>query len=186
MRSIAKLTEMALIGHEHRYWYQWAWSDICAACELLDVCPNRFSDLMAVTSPRVSVKRNVRFAIMLTRSPDAKPNDMMRTVWASYRHWQRTGEIRGPKTGPFARALQQDLSAVPLDVWMARALDVDHKRLATMRVRYPATDRVVAVAERLGWEPAEAQAAIWAAAVRQAGRNVPIVSVFDEVSIFDI
>lgn len=184
LATIRRLETLALAGEDHRYWYQWAWSDICTACDMLDVCPYTFADLLAVTSPRVSVTRNVRYALMLTNNPDVKPHDMMRTVWAAYIYWRQTGEIRGPKTGPFALALKQQLSAVPLDVWMARALQVDQKRLAANYVRYPATLRIIKVADKLGWKPAEAQAAIWAGAVREAGRNVPFVSVTDNITLF--
>jgi hypothetical protein len=147
--------------------------------------PDRFSDLLAVTSPRVSVTRNVRYAIMLMRDPHIKPHDMMRTVWASVEHYYRTGEIRGPKTGPFAAALRGDLSAIPLDVWMARALRVPHVQVSRVGVNREACKRIRVVARSLGWAPAEVQAAIWAATVREHGRNVPIVSVMSNVTLWD-
>ncbi len=185
MRSIHKLAEMALAGADNRDWYRWAKSDIRAACAYMGICARTFTELLAVTSPRTSVTRNVRYAIQLTAKPTHKPHDMMRTVWAAYTHWRLTGEIRGPKTSPFSRALQGDLSAVPLDVWMARALLVDHKKLATKRVREPAEKRIRAVARILGWKPAEVQASIWAYTVRQAGRNVPVVTVMSNVTLWD-
>ena len=186
MRSIRKLQEMALIGQDHADWYRWAKSDIKAACKQLGCKPKLFSDLMAITSPRVSVKRNIRFAIMIIGRPDNKPHDMMRNIWASVQHYYRTGEIRGPKTGPFARALMGDLSAIPLDVWMARALSVTQVSLATKRVREPAQARIRKVADNLGWKPAEVQAAIWACQVKRAGRTVPVVSVFDLLKLWDV
>lgn len=190
MRSVHKLVNMALSGQEYRDWYRWAKSDIAYACAVMGTCPRKFSDLLAVTSPRVSVSRNIRYAIMLTERPSDKPHDMMRTVWSSVQHYYRTGEIRGPKTGPFARALRGDLSAVPLDVWMARALNVSHKKLATKQIREPAVKRIRAVARILGWKPAEVQAAIWASAVRDIGngkvRRIPMMDVSGNVNLWNL
>ncbi len=186
MHNITTITKMALKGQDYRDWYRWAKSDIAKACKQLGCCPQRFSDIMALTSPRASVTRNVRWTIMLMGSPNVKPHDMMHNIWASVQHYYRTGEIRGPKTGPFARALKGDLSAIPLDVWMARALGVEHTKLATKQVREPAQALIKRVADRLGWPPAEVQAAVWATAARAGGRRPPTVSVFDSLTLWSV
>ncbi len=185
MRTPRTLMRLALAGADNADWYTWARSDIHDACGAMGVCPNRFSDLLAVCSPRVSVTRCVRWAIMLTRDPHAKPHDMMRTVWASVKHYYRTGEIRGPKTGPFALALKGDLSAIPLDTWMARALGVPDIQVSRVACRREACKRIRRVARDLGWAPAEVQAAIWAAQMRQSGRNVQHVAVLSNVTLWD-
>ena len=77
----------------------------------------------------------------------------------------------GPKTGPFARALAGAEDAVVLDAWMARALKIDQAKFANKRIHRKCSDRVRAVAARLGWTPAQTQAAIWTAAYRRHFKN---------------
>jgi hypothetical protein len=185
MRTIATLEKFALAGADYRHWYRWARADIRKACAAMGVDPDEFTDILAVTSPRVSVTRNVRYALMLVENPHVKPHDMMRTVYAAYTYWLETGEIRGPKTNPFSRALKGDLSAIPLDVWMSRALNVPHVQVSRVACRREACKRIRAVARRLGWKPAEVQAAIWATAMRQAGRNVQFVSIMQNMTLWD-
>jgi hypothetical protein len=146
--------------------------------------PDYFSDVLALCSPRVSVTRSIRFAIMLTRDR-VKPRDMMRTIYASVTHYYRTMEIRGPKTSAFAAALKGDLSAIPLDVHMARALGVPHVQVSRVACRREACKRIRKVARDLGWANAEVQASIWAAQMRQSGRNVQHVSVLSNVTLWD-
>lgn len=176
MRSVHKLVQMAVFGTDHMNWYANAKRDIAAAAIILDTDPDVFAQIMAVTSPRVSVTRNVKYAIMLSINPFRKPRGMLSVSWASYIHWLDTGEIRGQKTEPFSRALKGDHTAIPLDVWMCKALDIDQLSLRRQAVFTLATQRVAAVADYLGWWNCEAQAAIWATAVRNAGRNIPTVS----------
>jgi len=120
--------------------------------------------------------RNVKYAIMLSDKPLIRPSGMLRMVFASYLHWRETGEILGPKTKPFAAALKGDIMAIPIDVWMTRALAIPQLSLRRKAVFTLATSRIADCADYLGWWNCEAQAAIWATAVRSAGRNIPVVS----------
>lgn len=174
MKTVQKLVTMALYGQDHMNWYSQARDECHDAAEIIGTCPKRFIDILAVTSPRVSVTRNVKYAIMLSVEPFTRPSGMLHKVFASYQNWHETGKILGRKTRPFALALHGDTTAIPLDTWMCRALSIPAKpSAAQFRV---ATQRVADCADYLGWWACEAQAAIWATAVRAAGRNVPAVS----------
>jgi len=170
---------MALQGQAHMGWYGEAQSDIAIACDILGVDAVAFTEIMAVTSPRVSVTRNVKYAILLTDKPWHKPSGMLGNVFDSYIHWLDTGHIRGQKTRPFADALLGDHTAIPLDVWMCQALRIRQLSLRRNDVFTRATQHIADVADYLGWWNCEAQAAIWATAVRAADRNVMVVSAAD-------
>lgn len=182
MASVAKLIDLALEGADGRHWYKDAAVHVRGAAFILDCDAQRLADILALLSPRVSVKRNIRFALRYVK--DGKfAGDVMRTIRASVNHYELTGEIRGPKTGPFARAIMGDLNAIVLDVWMAVAFGIDQKRFSVKRVHAECSKRIRAVAKNLGWKNAEVQAAIWYAAVRRADRH-PSPYVLVEKNLF--
>lgn len=176
MRSVQSLVRMALYGQDHMGWYESAKLDIEKASDILGLDSVAFTEIMAVTSPRVSVTRNVKYAIMLSQEPFDRPSGMMGGVFDSYMKWLDTGLITGQKTRPFANALMGIHTSIPLDVWMCKALQIPHWSLRRKSVFTRATQRVAHVANYLGWWNMEAQAAIWATAVREGGRQVMVVS----------
>ncbi len=165
----AKLRKLALAGADGRPWYDWARAEISAAAPLLGVSETRLADLLALFSPRVSVKKSVRMAVHYIRT-GAHSHDVLPMVRVGVAHYEATREIRGCKTAPFAKALMGDKSAVVLDTWMAVAFGLDPgwiKDRPRLRRRMAAT--LERVAAGLGWPVAETQAAIWAATVRAQG-----------------
>jgi hypothetical protein len=109
-------------------------------------------------------------------------HDVMSGIRVAVEHYESTGEIRGPKCRAFADAIMGDEDSVVLDTWMGVAFGVDSKRFDAKTLRIECERRIRSVATRQGATPAQAQAAIWAGAVREAGRNVPeflIESEFD-------
>ena len=137
---------------------------------MLGTSPEKLAGYLAVYSPRVSVRRSIRMAYHRIRTGE-HAHDCMRGVRAAVEHWEATGEIRGPKTRAFCAALLGDGSAVVLDVWMARVLGIPQDMLGRVRVYRKGEDRIRAVASVVGWTPAETQAALWVATVKDAGRN---------------
>ena len=181
LASVETLVSLAREGADGRRWYQHAADQVERAAAVLNVEPARLADLLSLFSPRVSVKRSIRFAITYIER-GRFVHGCMESVRAAVRHYETTGDIRGPKTEPFARAIYGDLSAVVLDVWMARAFGIEQRLFDRHGVHYECSRRVALAAKRLGWAPAEAQAAIWTAAVRRAGRNpAPFSIVADQL-----
>lgn len=166
--KLAELNRYADIGASLKDWYAEARTEIGRLCSREGWDYDRFVCILAVTSPRVSVLRNFKFADHYMRTGFFLP-DMMRTIRASVRHYEATGEIRGPKTGAFARNLLGDETALVLDIWMACALGVEQKvvnRKDNMRAAYRLVGTIAA--ER-GWTIAQTQAAIWCGVCKAHG-----------------
>lgn len=172
LRSINGLTTLALNGADHRGWYADASKQIHEWGPKLPAAPHVFADLLALFSPRTSVKRSIKWAVHYARSGEYM-SDVHRSIRFAVEHWKRTGEIRGKKTEPFARALMGDPNALVLDSWMYKAIGIPAHRGEVPTVHAIAASKVFAVAGILSWPIAETQAAIWAGIVREDGRNVP-------------
>jgi hypothetical protein len=162
------LTSLARRGSHGKDWYTIARPELDTIASSLGVTPHRFASILAVTSPKVSVVRNIKFAVHYLRTGEYL-SDMMRGVRASVEHFEETGEIRGPKTRAFRDAILGDQSAVVLDVWMARAMGVDQQEFRRLPKYRKHAQRVRRVAYRLGWTPAQVQAAVWTTARAEGG-----------------
>ena len=118
--------------------------------------PARVSDVLAILSPRVTVDYSIRLANAYLRTGSA-PGAMRQRLQALARY-ETSGIFNGPKVNAFASALQGDPDAVVIDAWMYRA--AREKRTTAKSYRDTAA-KIQRVAIRLGWPPAETQAAIW-------------------------
>lgn len=190
--SVADLCELTRKGQDFRYWYRHARRSIRSVCNIKGWDEDKLIDLLALTSPRVSVRRSIRQAMMLMEG--IEPHDLTRSTWAAIGWWDGTGEIRGPKTSAFAGALKGNEDAVVLDVWMAKALGVNQRQFERPAVRYICKERINEVAAQIneipphwnkGWTPAQVQASIWAATVAAHGRTVRGIELEDELTVFD-
>ena len=152
------------LGADGKDWYNDTTPAVVSAAAQLGVEPHYLADILAITSPRVVVSRNIRMALGYIRKRDTQ--GFLPGVIKALEYYEETGLIRGPKTGAFARALMGDGDAVVLDVWMARALNVDQSKLGTLTIQTAADDLMRRVGKSLGWQPAEVQAAIWTHWVR--------------------
>ena len=175
MSSVATLKTLAVLGAGHRHWYTAGLPALHAAADVLGVSVDVLADVVALTSPRVQVRRNMVLAVRYLQDREhwrtrdtpelARELGVIRSTAAALRHWEATGRIRGPKTRAFARALQGDPTALVLDVWMARALGVAQAKVNQKLPAAKAAQRVGKVARDLGWTVAETQAAIWAGTI---------------------
>jgi hypothetical protein len=179
--SVARLQRLAEAGADHRHWYTLAREDICDVAQQKGWDPNRFIDVLALTSPRTSVRRNIRVAMSYMHDRTL-PTDVIRSTHAALKYYEETGLIRGRKTSKFAAALRGNLNAIVLDTWMAVAMEIDQPLFSRKWVERYAKEQVRFVADLLGVMPAEAQAMIWAGTVREVGRNVPELVVSDELT----
>lgn len=178
----------AVIGRPYRRWYRIARAVIGRLADQHTPPSYKWTraghpitwlcDLVAITSPRVGVKRNVRFAWGEFIGRD-RPSDMMRSTRAALDHYYRTGEIRGPKTSRFAQVLHGSDNVVVVDSWMARSLSVPITK-ARNRTTQRLAERVIGhVARANDWPLSDAQAAVWAGVIRTHYKDgkVPIMRV---------
>jgi len=171
------LTSWAIDGRQSRKWYRDARRSIRAFATEHDHDPRTVSDVLALFSPRSNVTRSVNDSRHYLLTGQYRPH-VMSTIRAAVNHWERTGEIRGPKTSEFAKALRGNSQAIVVDVWMCRALGVDHNLIGQRPTLFRRCQRSIAnCAEILGWQPAETQAAIWASTLQRFGRNPVSLSI---------
>lgn len=168
--SVQTLIRLAERGERGRRWYSVARREVLKASALLDVPPWYYADILAIFSPRVSVKRNIRLANYYLAVGEFHPTTL-KTTRSAVEHYEDTGAIRGPKTAQFARAILGQSDAIVLDVWMARAFRVPQREFSRPAVRAKCEQRIRKVATALGWTACEVQSAVWTAVVRDAGKR---------------
>jgi len=122
-------------------------------------------DVVAITSPRCSVKRNLRTA-WGEYAGHGLPHDVIRSTRRAMEHYWSTGEIRGAKTSRFARVLRGDDSVCVVDTWMARGLSIPDND-ARLKSTQKLAERVIGHVARAHRCPmAEGQAMVWAGIIR--------------------
>lgn len=169
------LRRFAEAGLDGADWYDRGQREIAEVCEVEGWDPERFTDTLAILSPQVSVRRNVRLALQYNGTGRLLDN-VMGNVRRSLARYNDTGEIGGAKVSAFAAALKGDREAIVLDTWMARALLVAEFEPSLAKLRRKATrelacKRIRAVAKRIGLCPRDCQAAIWAGIIREFNGN---------------
>lgn len=163
------LIQLAADNQQGMGWYANAKAEIETICRLEGWDADKFTAILAVTSPRVSVRRNIRITLHYMRTGEIMPG-VIRSVRQSVATWESTGQIKGKKTSSFYRALRGDYSAIVLDTWMAKCLNVDQKLFST-KGNYSYYSGIVAgIAKILGIENADCQACLWYGAFGAAGR----------------
>lgn len=138
-------------------WYARAHGELARYAAEVGENPQRVADVLALTSPRQTVARNVQLtrAYVETRSTAG----MLPSVIAAVNHYEACGEIRGPKTSAFSRALMEE-NAVVVDVWMFRAMRLTHKTMTAKRYR-EAVAKVRRCARYVRMSPADCQSSVW-------------------------
>lgn len=179
-RIARRMVRRALVGQGARYWYQRARAAILAR---YGIGGPLWADLFAATSPRSSVQGNVTLAdraynLLAQGRPveEGAPYGIGRWTLRNVTRAAAGLPLSGPKVRAFARALRGDLRAVTVDVWMLRAAFGTAVAATVERIRN-VTRGVEAAARRLGWEPAEVQAAAWAAERGDSGDLAGILGV---------
>jgi len=116
---------MVRLAHPHlpNPWYSEAHSVLVSEFGLLS---GYVADLLALFSPRITVRRSVRQTLNYLRTGTFLL-DCTIHIQAEVQNYEATSIIRGPKTSAFARNLRGDYYPVALDVWMARLLGVPQR-----------------------------------------------------------
>ena len=158
------LRELYSAGVNGCGWYHRARCEVQRLADWFGIIPRYAAELTAILSPRVHVKRNAAMAVAYLES-----GSLAGAIYATRQalaHWNATGEIRGPKTGPFAMAIDptnaDGLRSVVVDVWTWR---VFYRRLdfgkANVKRRNAIIGRITRFADSVGDSPANAQARLW-------------------------
>ena len=160
MATIDSLVCLASDGIDGYNWYSEAAAQIEFVCRVEEWDADDFAGVLATTSPRVSVIRNIRLALHIMKHGDLRVMPM-RGIRSSVQRFLDGDGITGPKTLPFYHNLCGRLDFVTLDTWMADAFCIDQKDFSRKATHSVACDRIAAVGRIIGIKPAEAQAAIW-------------------------
>lgn len=161
MRRFSKIWGYASDGAAYRRWYVHARIIVGKLAAETGQPVGRVADVLAITSPKTSVMRNLR----VTReylTTGVLPRDVIGSTRRALEHYETTGEIRGPKTSRFAKALRGDNNVCVVDSHMARAFGYRAGDARLVRVQKPIERRLRRVGRVNGWTLAEAQAAVWA------------------------
>lgn len=169
MNILPRLIGLAEYGMTYSQWYDDARDYIIVECDRHDWDHDDFINVMSVTSPRISVKRNWDVAVALFQGASIDKLGLIQSTRVAYRHYRKTGEIRGPKTSAFARALHGDTTALVLDTWMARALNVSHSKVTNVGTMAWAMYLMQQVAAHHNLSVRDTQAAVWAGIAKLEG-----------------
>lgn len=162
---------LAVNGH---LWYVREGKALKAYAQKQGIDPCYFIDLIALFSPRVQLRQNLRMTLQYLRGEWA--HNLLPSVKVAVSHYEKTGIIHGQKCRSFSRALQGDSSAVVLDVHMAELLNVDQKIFDTKAGYTQNALRIIRYARRQNLAPAECQAALWCGKLLLENRRLETVS----------
>lgn len=186
--DVQEFVDIAQQGEGGRKWYQRGTQAFNA---LVEEAPeyfkpgdrDKFIDLLASTSPQQTVAMNLKETLNAWREyvnegrpegkklekllrdnltlPDAKVPNAMKSL-AGEELWPDLSKNSNFKVPSFSKNLKEWLSPVTNDGWMALFGGMKASVLQRPTGYHPLSVMTRAAAEELGWEPAEAQAAIWA------------------------
>lgn len=166
-----RLRQLATEGEAGRFWYENSGEAILYLTGGDKAEAKKFVSLLAIYSPQAKVDANSTFALR---------------AWAQYKAGQpikvKTGvqdaqaaavlydgaAWKGEKTNNFYRNLMKEIEqssgdqGATIDMWMMRAGDYDHDAPTTSEYAFMENE-TNRLAEDLGWEPQQTQAAIWVA-----------------------
>jgi hypothetical protein len=173
------LATLAADNLDFASWYAEAEAEVSEVCRLAGWDRITFTAILAITSPRVSVRRNARITLQYMATGVLFTN-VMGNIRRGIDHYNATGEIRGPKTGPFFAALLGETSAIVLDVHMANLFAVPQSKLKNRGPRQTICNAIRRVASAVGTSPRDCQACLWAGQLRSRGRTATRFDIMQE------
>jgi len=194
---VKTIVDAARISEEKRFWYQRATERIKAR---YDEDTDIFIGLLAATSPRHTVAKNLRMAISIFSAwelndkaiDDETLDELGKLGHIPARYWNiqralKRLDLLGPKVNAFQRNLLGDLTDVTIDTWMITFAGTQYiKELSCLGGIEAYKHRVRRAARVLNWEPAEVQAAVWAYCYSVTeGTSINAVPEFDFKDEFD-
>jgi hypothetical protein len=200
--EVHEYTDIANAGAGARKWYQ---RSTKAFDSMAEEAPeyfkeegdrDKFINLLAASSPRQSVAMNLRETLRtwkayvdagrpegaplksllddnLTPATSKTPNALK--ALTGQEMWPDITKNKNFKVPSFARNLRGYLDSVTNDGWMSLFAGLDPREISSAHSYHPLSIATRAAADALGWEPAEAQAAIWSftQALTERGEDLP-------------
>jgi hypothetical protein len=200
--DVQEYKDIALAGEGARHWYQ---RSAKAFDAMFEEAPeyfkepgdkDKFINLLASSSPRQSVANNLRetlkawMAYVDADRPTGEPLENLLTesltpavskvpnafkALSDKELWPDLSKNNAFKVPSFARNLRGWLGSVTNDGWMSLFAGIDPNKISGPESYHPLAVVTRAAAKELGWEPAEAQAAIWSftQALTERGEELP-------------
>jgi hypothetical protein len=133
-----------------------------------------FQRILSATSQAASVKSNVALALkaygqMKRGEPflDSKGKGYLKGVASNLEKIRDDKELSGRKISNYDKATAGDTSKVVVDRHVARML---FNKTSPSKAQFEKAEKVLTeVANTLGWQPREVQAALWGASIRKSG-----------------
>lgn len=124
-------------------------------------------DILAATSPRQSVKRNLKCAIDIYIAYQSLDDWKAISCGIATKYIHKNLErlfagqkLNGKKVRPFAEALSGNTKAVVIDSWMLKAFNIN-RSAPTPNDREHITTVVNKISDKTGLEPSQVQACLW-------------------------
>lgn len=173
-----RLKGLALEGEPGRFWYEESSDLILAAAEGDKALAEKLAGLLAIYSPQATVSANTSMGLKaLYQWMNGEP------IRVRFAHQDRKAQawMDGTiaeedalqiKTGNFFKNLMRkideerygfDQQGATIDMWMARVFGYGSKAIGSEARYYFAERETKRLAEELGWEPQQVQAALWVA-----------------------
>jgi len=174
LRSLKYVKRLAENGLQWSTWYDRAIGEIDDICRLENWDKQHFTSVLAILSPRVSVRRNCRSALLYCGQEQAFFANTLPNVKTSLATYLRSGIVGGNKVPYFRNALLGDSESVTLDTWMAYALlavESPHIKYFTRKNTFYAARKLVCkVGQAFDLSPRDSQAAIWCGMFLESGQ----------------
>lgn len=177
MFSRKRLLRLANKGSQYSDWYDRAYVEIGEVCNKEKWDRKEFTNILSLLSPQVRVRRNIRMTLVYF-GQNSYFNNLMQSVRISVDNYRKTGIINGQKVSSFALALLGYNESIVLDVWMARALQIEQKRFKKKSIREQSRKIIKSVAKTVGMSPRDCQAAIWSGIIqdyKQTPEQMPVI-----------
>jgi hypothetical protein len=173
LRSLRrKLEALAAAGEEGRFWYERSGQAILEAAGGNKREAEKIVQAIAITSPSTPVKDNFAYAIQAYAAwragKEIKTGRFPQAMSKRLEELFNGKDWEGRKTNNFYINLMREIDpersqGVTIDIWMMRALGYDSENPTDAQYSF-AEEETLRIANKYGWEPQQAQAAIWVAA----------------------
>lgn len=179
-RRSAQLRKLAELGKNHAGWYERTRLEVISICDRYGWSASDFFAVLAASSPRVAVTRNVRITAHTMATGKCPTNCLGSTIKATNAAYLY-GTVSGQKVRDFWESLVEGgrTTSYTLDVHMATALGVRQQSFSTQSGKASAYLQLEH-ARRGMTTPmmaGEFQAAVWAGLFISKGLNVPQTNV---------